>query len=96
MLSEQDWENLKEQIDTICPNWQAAVQECALLKKTEIETCYLSFLNISIKSEAILLGINPDSANKRRLRTRQALKLTNSKTSICEFIIQKISENTGV
>lgn len=28
-------------------------------KKTEIETCYLSFLNISIKSEAILLGINP-------------------------------------
>lgn len=96
MLSEQDWENLKEQIDSICPNWQAAVQECALLKKTEIETCYLSFLNISIKSEAILLGINPDSANKRRLRTRQALKLTNSKTSICEFIIQKISENTAI
>lgn len=65
-------------------------------KKTEIETCYLSFLNISIKSEAILLGINPDSANKRRLRTRQALKLTNSKTSICEFIVQKISENTAI
>lgn len=92
-LSEQDWELLKEQIDSACPNWQVAVQNVEILKKTEIETCYLSFLNISIKSEAMLLGINPDSANKRRLRTRQALKLTNTKTGICEFIIQKTLEN---
>ena len=81
-LSEQDWELLKEQIDSACPNWQVAVQDVETLKKTEIETCYLSFLNISIKSEAMLLGINPDSANKRRLRTRQSLGLTNSKTGI--------------
>ena len=92
-LSEQDWENLKELIDSACPNWQAAVQDIETLKKAEIETCYLSFLNISIKSEAMLLGINPDSANKRRLRTRQALKLANTKTGICEFIIQKTLEN---
>lgn len=92
-LSEQDWELLKEQIDSACPNWQAAVQDIETLKKAEIETCYLSFLNISIKSEAMLLGINPDSANKRRLRTRQALKLANTKTGICEFIIQKTLEN---
>ncbi len=96
MLSEQDWEELKEQIDSVCPNWQVAVQDNEPLKKAEIETCYFSFLNISIKSEAMLLGINPDSANKRRLRTRQALKLTNSKMSICEYIIQKTSENTTV
>lgn len=93
-LSEQDWENLKELIDSVCPNWQAAVQDVETLKKTEIETCYLSFLNISIKSEAMFLGINPDSANKRRLRTRQAFGLTNSKTSIYEYIIQKTSERT--
>ncbi|WP_455643706.1 hypothetical protein [Parabacteroides sp.] len=92
-LSEQDWENLKELIDSACPNWQTAVQDIETLKKAEIETCYLSFLNISIKSEAMLLGINPDSANKRRLRTRQALKLANTKTGICEFIIQKTLEN---
>lgn len=91
-LSEQDWELLKEQIDSACPNWQVAVQDVETLKKTEIETCYLSFLNISIKSEAMLLGINPDSANKRRLRTRQALKLTNSKMGICEFIIKRTLE----
>lgn len=95
-LSEQDWEELKEQIDSVCPNWQVAIQDNEPLKKAEIETCYFSFLNISIKSEAMLLGINPDSANKRRLRTRQALKLTNSKMSICEYIIQKTSENTTV
>ena len=92
-LSEQNWELLKEQIDSACPNWQAAVQDIETLKKTEIETCYLSFLNISIKSEAMLLGINPDSANKRRLRTRQSLGLTNSKTGIYEFIIRKTLEN---
>lgn len=44
----------------------------------------------------MFLGINPDSANKRRLRTRQAFELTNSKTSIYEFIIQKTSERTIV
>ena len=92
-LSEQDWELLKEQIDSACPNWQVAVQDVETLKKTEIETCYLSFLNISIKSEAMLLGINPDSANKRRLRTRQSLGLTNSKTGIYEFIIRKTLKN---
>ncbi len=92
-LSEQDWENLKELIDSACPNWQTAVQNVETLKKAEIETCYLSFLNISIKSEAMLLGINPDSANKRRLRTRQALKSTDTKMGICEFIIQKTLEN---
>lgn len=92
-LSEQDWENLKEQIDSACPNWQTAIQDVETLKKAEIETCYLSFLNISIKSEAMLLGINPDSANKRRLRTRQSLGLTNSKTGIYEFIIRKTLEN---
>lgn len=92
-LSEQDWENLKEQIDSACPNWQTAIQDVETLKKAEIETCYLSFLNISIKSEAMLLGINPDSANKRKLRTRQSLGLTNSKTGIYEFIIRKTLEN---
>lgn len=92
-LSEQDWKSIKELIDSACPNWQAAVQDVETLKKTEIETCCLSFLNISIKSEAMLLGINPDSANKRRLRTRQALKIANTKTGICEFIIQKTLEN---
>jgi len=95
-FSEQDWEELKEQIDSACLNWLEAIQETESLKKTEIETCYLSFLNISIKSEAILLGINPDSANKRRLRTRQALGLTNSKTSICEFIIKRTLENITI
>ncbi len=95
-LSEQDWELLKEQIDSACPNWQAAVQDVETLKKAEIETCYLSFLNISIKSEAMLLDINPDSANKRRLRTRQSLGLTNSKRGIYEFIIQKAQENIGI
>lgn len=95
-LSEQDWENLKEQIDSACPNWQIAIQDVETLKKAEIETCYLSFLNISIKSEAMLLGINPDSANKRRLRTRQALKLTNTKIGIYEHIVKKTWENITI
>ena len=89
-------ENSKEQIDSACPNWQTAIQDVETLKKAEIETCYLSFLNISIKSEAMLLGINPDSANKRRLRTRQALKLTNTKIGIYEHIVKKTWENITI
>ena len=59
------------------------------LTKTETKICYLSFLNLRLNEEAILLGVSPDSANKFRSRTRQKLCPGQKGSDINRFILQK-------
>ena len=87
-LSESDWENLKGLIDSACPDWLTFLQERSVnLTHSEVETCYLSFLELSLKEEAILLNISSDSVNKRRLRVRQKLDLVKSGVTIRNFLV---------
>lgn len=89
-LSKKDWDSLMALIDSACPNVLTFICNNPLgLTKAEIEICYLSFLGLGLNEEAILLGINIDSVNKRRLRTRQKLNLVNTKTGINEFLISQ-------
>ncbi|RHO66412.1 hypothetical protein DW083_19080 [Parabacteroides sp. AF48-14] len=89
-LSKKDWDSLIALIDSACPNVLTFICNNPLgLTKAEIEICYLSFLGLGLNEEAILLGINTDSVNKRRLRTRQKLNLVNTKTGINEFLISQ-------
>lgn len=57
------------------------------LTEAEKQICYLSFLQLSLNEEAVLLDINPDSVNKRRLRARQKLNLTNTNMGLHEFLL---------
>ena len=57
------------------------------LTEAEKQICYLSFLQLSLNEEAVLLDINPDSVNKRRLRARQKLNLTNTNIVLHEFLL---------
>ena len=57
------------------------------LTEAEKQICYLSFLQLSLKEEAVLLDINPDSVNKCRLRARQKLNLTNTNMGLHEFLL---------
>lgn len=57
------------------------------LSETEQETCFLSFLQLGLNEEAVLLNINPDSVSKRRHRARQKLGLINSNTELNEFLL---------
>lgn len=92
-LSEQDWTDIRVLVDSACPKWQASLQDDSiLLTQSEIETCYLSFLDLSLKQEAILLNISMASANKRRARTRKKLNLVNMKQTIHCFLIEKAQE----
>ena len=90
-LSRTNWIKLQNCIDSICPNWKEVVQRpnAVSLTEADIETCYLSFLDISLKSEARLLDISPDAANKRRFRARQNLGITNKGMRICDYIIDR-------
>lgn len=91
-LSRKDWDSFIALIHSACPNVLTFIRTNSFnLTKAEIEICYLSFLGIGLNEEATLLGINMDSANKRRLRTRQKLNLVNTNTSINEYLINQIS-----
>lgn len=93
-LIEQDWTNIRKLVDDACPDWLVAIENVVGdLTRADIETCYLSFFELSLKAEAILLDFNVDSANKRRLRTRQKLNLVNKEMNIYEFIISQTLKN---
>lgn len=86
-LTTKDWNSLTALINILYPNVALFIEKNPFnLTEKEIEICSLSFLQLDVKEEAILLDINPDSVSKRRLRTRQKLNLTNSDKSIYTFL----------
>ena len=89
-LSEREWKSLIHLIDFFFPNTCVFMKENTLgLTKTETKICYLSFLNLCLSEEAILLGVSSDSANKFRSRTRQKLCPGQKGSDINETILQK-------
>lgn len=89
-LNEEEWKSLIRLIDSLFPNICVFMKENTLgLTKTETKICYLSFLNLRLNEEAILLGVSPDSANKFRSRTRQKLCPGQKGSDINRFILQK-------
>ena len=89
-LSKEEWKDLIRLIDSLFPNASAFMKENTLgLTKTETKVCYLSFFNLSLSEEAILLGVSSDSANKSRSRTRQKLCPDQKRSDINEFILQE-------
>ena len=89
-LNEEEWKSLIRLIDSLFATVCAFMKENTLgLTKTEIKICYLSFFNLRLSEEAILLGVSSDSANKFRSRTRQKLCLSQKGGDINEFILQQ-------
>ena len=93
-LTDKDWFNLMRLIDTTFPNAANFMKNNTLkLTKAEIEMCYLSFFNLSLSEEAILLGIDSNSVNKRRSRTRKKLNPNKKEFEIAHFILHYNWEN---
>lgn len=87
-LTTKDWNSLNALINMLYPNVDLFMKKNPCnLTDTEKKICSLSFLQLEIKAEAILLNINPDSVSKYRLRTRQKLNLTNQDRSIYNFLL---------
>lgn len=87
-VASKDWNSLIALINTYYPNVATFIENNSYnLTEKETEMCYLSFLQLDVKEESILLDINPESVSKRRLRTRQKLNLTNLEKSIYEFLV---------
>lgn len=89
-LSEEEWRSLIRLIDSLFPNVSVFMKENTLgLTKTETKICYLSFLDLHLNEEAVLLGVSSDSANKFRSRTRQKLCPNQKGSDINGCILQK-------
>lgn len=87
-LTDKDWNSLIALIQMLYPNITTFIKENPYsLTDTEKKICYLSFLQLDVKAEAILLDIIPNSVSKYRLRTRQRLNLTNQDTSIYDHLL---------
>ena len=87
-LTEKDWFNLIRLVNIVFPNVGAFIGNNTLgLTKADVEMCYLSFFDLSLSEEAILLGISTASVNKRRSRTRQKLSPDKKEIDIKTFIL---------
>lgn len=87
-LTDKDWNSLIALIQMLYPNVATFIRENPYsLTDTEKKICYLSFLKLDVKAEAILLDITPNSVSKYRLRARQKLNLANQETSIYDYLI---------
>ena len=85
--TDKDWNSLITLIQMLYPNVATFIKENPYnLTDTEKKICYLSFLQLDVKAEAILLNITPNSVSKYRLRARQKLNLTNQDTSIHDYL----------
>ena len=89
-LNEEEWRSLIRLIDSLFPNVSVFMKENTLsMTKTETKICYLSFLDLHLNEEAVLLGVSSDSANKFRSRTRRKLCPNQKGSDINGCILQK-------
>lgn len=87
LLTNRDWHSFMDLINQTYRSFDEFISDNSYgLTSAEIQYCYLSFLNIDISSEAVLLNINPESISKRRLRIRQKLGYVRSEVSFYECI----------
>lgn len=87
-LTDKDRNSLIALIQMLYPNVATFIRENPYsLTDTEKKICYLSFLQLDVKAEAILLDITPNSVSKYRFRARQKLNLANQDTSIYDYLI---------
>lgn len=91
LLTPSDWEAIDKLLDTIYIGLQVSLKSKSYnFTKAELEICYLSFFNLELNEEAILLNINPESVSKRRLRIRQKLGLENTSLVLSDYLISRL------
>lgn len=86
-LTSKDWKKIVDIVDQTYVSLNSILQKNELgFTPSELEYCYLSFFQLDIFAESILLNINPESVGKRRLRVRQRLGLIGEETTLYRFL----------
>lgn len=87
-LTAKDWNSYIKLIDQTYTSFYHFISQNDFgLSPAEIQYCYLSFLELDIRSESILLNIDSLSVSKRRFRVRQKLGHVGTDMSLyCYFV----------
>lgn len=88
LLTVNDWRIIVRQLDTIFIGLPDSLKRREWnLTPAELEICYLSFFDLEVYQEALLLNINPESVSKRRLRLREKLGLKHTTIPLSDFLL---------
>lgn len=91
LLSYKDWNSIKNIINEIYPSFKDILDMGNYgLTSSEEQYCYLSFFELDIRAESILLNITPDSVIKRRYRIRQKLDVVGKDISLYAYFADKM------
>lgn len=89
-LLENMLNSLAKEVELIYPQLRITLLDLyPNFQESDWRYCCLQLLNLDVKSEAILLNINPGSVSTRRSRFRQKLGLPHE-VNICEFLQNKM------
>lgn len=91
LLSYKEWNLIKNTVDETYPSFK----DCLNIKEGELtlseeQYCYLSFFELDIRAESILLNITSDSVTKRRYRIRLKLGIVGEDKSLYAYFIDKM------
>lgn len=91
LLSNKDWDSIKNLINNIYPSIDDFLNSDKYgFTDSEIKYCYLSFFELDIRSESILLNITTESVTKRRYRIRQKLNIVGEEGSFYAYFMNNI------
>lgn len=91
LLSTDDWDAIDRLLDTIYVGLPSLLKGKELsLPPAELEICYLSFFNLGVSEEAILLNLNSETVSKRRFRVRKRFGLENTTTLLSDYLISRL------
>lgn len=91
LLTNKDWLTIQTTIDQIYTSFKKLLDKDSVeLTASEKSYCYLSFFELDIKAESILLNINPLSVTKRRYRIRQKFGITGEDISLYKYFLSKM------
>lgn len=91
LLTNKDWLTIQTTIDQIYTSFKKLLDKNSVeLTASEKSYCYLSFFELDIKAESILLNINPLSVTKRRYRIRQKFGITGEDISLYKYFLSKM------
>ena len=91
LISEKMFKAIEKEVKIVYPKFKSQILElCPDISDSDWRYCCFLLFNLDVKSEAILLSVNPASVWTRHLRMRQRLKIQLDKGSLYDYFINNV------
>ena len=91
LISEKMFKAIEKEVKIVYPKFKSQILElCPDISDSDWRYCCFLLFNLDVKSESILLSVNPASVWTRHLRMRQRLKIQLDKGSLYDYLINDV------